>query len=321
MKRISVIAVFCLFSFFVLASNLEGISTDAIPVNRNGYVRINGSTSAEPMIKVIIMSILGVPFNWEKSFDGTRRIVPEEDYKIDQENEMLISNLYISGTHNAYTDLIVDNVDLIIVARAPSDDELVDAENNGVELEVVPIAYDGFVFINHVSNPVRYLALDEIQKIYTGQITDWGQICTLELPPMEIHPYQRNRNSGSQELMKNLVMGDLEMIDAPDMISFSMVGPINAITDDLLGIGYSVFFYAANIFPHDSIQMMGIYEVMPTRQTIHSREYPLTTEVYVVIRKDMTDDHPAVILRNWLLTEEGQKVISASGYVPISGDF
>lgn len=184
MKRISVIAVFCLFSFFVLASNLEGISSDAIPVNRNGYVRINGSTSAEPMIKVIIMSILGVPFNWEKSFDGTRRIVPEEDYEIDQENEMLISNLYISGTHNAYTDLIVDNVDLIIVARAPSDDELVDAENNGVELEVVPIAYDGFVFINHVSNPVRYLVLDEIQKIYTGQITDWGQICTLELPPM-----------------------------------------------------------------------------------------------------------------------------------------
>lgn len=321
MKRISVFAVFCLFSFFVHSSYLEAISTDVIPVNRNGYARINGSTSAEPMIKVILMSILGVTFHWEQSFDGTRRIKPDEEIEINPQDEILISNLYISGTHNAYTDLIVDNVDLIIVARAPSEDELQDAENNGVELEVVPIAYDGFVFINHVSNPVRYMGIDEIQKIYTGQITDWGQICTLELPPMEIHPYQRNRNSGSQELMEDLVMKDLEMIDSPDMISFNMVGPINAITDDPLGIGYSVFFYAANIFPHDSIQMIGIYEVMPSRETIQNKEYPLSTEVYAVIRADQPLDHPAVILRNWLLTEEGQKVISASGYVPISGDF
>jgi len=132
----------------------------------------------------------------------------------------------------------------------------------------------------------------------------------------EIHTYQRNRNSGSQELMEALVMGDLEMIDSPDMILDSMIGPINAIADDPLGIGYSVYFYANFMFPHESIKLISINGIAPTSANIADHSYSLTTEVYAVIREDAPPDQTAAMLRNWVLTEGGQAVVAKSGYVP-----
>jgi len=108
------------------------------------------------------------------------------------------------------------------------------------------------------------------------------------------------------------------MIDSPDMILDRMIGPINAIKDDPLGIGYSVYFYAKYIFPDDGVKILGIDGVLPSSETIAAGSYPLATEVYTVIREEMSPDHAAVHLRNWLLTEAGQEAINGSGYVPIS---
>jgi phosphate transport system substrate-binding protein len=58
--------------------------------------------------------------------------------------------------------------------------------------------------------------------------------------------------------------------------------------------------------------------IVPTYQTIRERTYPFTTEVHVVIRKGLDGASPAVRLRDWLLSEEGQTVVRESGYVPIS---
>jgi ABC-type phosphate transport system substrate-binding protein len=101
------------------------------------------------------------------------------------------------------------------------------------------------------------------------------------------------------------------------MIFESMVGPINAIRDDPLGIGYSVFFYASYMLPDENVSLLGIDGIAPTSETIASREYSLVTEVYAVVRADMPPDSSAIILRDWLLTEEGQEAIAESGYVPI----
>jgi phosphate transport system substrate-binding protein len=145
-------------------------------------------------------------------------------------------------------------------------------------------------------------------------VTQWSDLAGSE---GEIHTYQRNRNSGSQELMEKLVMRGEDMIDSPDMILESMMGPINAIKDDPLGIGYSVYFYAKYIFPDENVKMLAIDSVVPDSVTIAGGSYPLATEVHAVIREGMLQDHAAVQLRNWLLTAEGQEAIAGSGYVPI----
>jgi phosphate transport system substrate-binding protein len=110
------------------------------------------------------------------------------------------------GTHSAYLNLINGEADLILVARSPSMMEFELAQLSGVEFDIRPVALDAFVFIANENNPVDGLSLDEIQRIYTGELTNWDQVGG---PEGEIHPYQRDEQSGSQQLMLSLVMKGL----------------------------------------------------------------------------------------------------------------
>jgi phosphate transport system substrate-binding protein len=281
------------------------------------YPRIDGSTSAQPLQVHLACTIFEIPCSWQEGWaiDSTiMRYAP--DHGIDQSPRLLesINNINHSGTHGAYTNLIQGKTDFILVARAPSEDELQEARERGVEMDVQAVALDAFVFLVNAENPVEHLPLITIRDIYTGSISQWSDLSTGD---GEIHTYQRNRNSGSQELMEKLVMRGADMIDSPDMILESMMGPINAIKDDPSGIGYSVYFYAKYIFPDDDVKILGIDGVLPAAHTIAEGSYPLTTEVFAVIREEMPPDHAAVHLRNWLLAEEGQEAIGESGYVPI----
>ena len=292
----------------------------AVDISRLGveeYPRVDGSTSAYPLQITLACQILEVPCIWMEGdlFGTTRRIIPDPEFDGSSAQVEKIYNIWHSGTHGSYMNLIEGNADIIIVARPPSEDELQAAEQSDLHLEFKPIALDAFVFVVNEANPVDDITLDNIQNIYTGEITHW-----LKLGGSlgEIHTYQRNRNSGSQELMESLVMRGEPMVESPDMILESMMGPIHAISDDPLGIGYSVYFYAAFIFPHERVKMIAVDGVRPTFNNIADRSYPLTTEVYAVIRGDAPQESAERLLLDWLQTAEGQAAIAQSGYVPIS---
>jgi ABC-type phosphate transport system substrate-binding protein len=65
------------------------------------------------------------------------------------------------------------------------------------------------------------------------------------------------------------------------------------------------------------VKLLGVNGVLPTPETIANGSYPLATEVYVVIRADAAVEDPARLLRDWLLTEEGQAIVAKSGYIPL----
>lgn len=219
------------------------------------------------------------------------------------------------GTHSAYVNLIDHQADLILVARLPSKDELELAKAAQVTLHPQPIALDAFVFIVNESNPVVDLSLQELRGIYTGQLTNWQQVGG---EVSEIHPYQRNENSGSQELMRSLVMADLQMVDAPEMVLPKMFAPFYAVSDDPLGIGYSVFYYEENMAPRERVKLCAVEGVMPDKRSIQSLDYPFVTEVYAVVRGDLSTNNLAYQLWQWLQTSTGQELIAESGYVPLN---
>ncbi|MCJ7566883.1 MAG: substrate-binding domain-containing protein [Anaerolineales bacterium] len=284
--------------------------------NLQNYPRVDGSTSAYPLQIMLACQILNVPCIWLEGdlFGITRSIIPDPEFEGSSDRVEKIYNIWHSGTHGSYMNLIEGNSDIIIVARPPSEDELQAAEQADLHLEFKPIALDAFVFVLNEENPLEDIALDDIRNVYTGEITHWWQLGgSLD----EIHTYQRNRNSGSQELMESLVMRGAPMIESPEMILESMMGPINALSDDPLGIGYSVYFYAAFIYPHERVKMIAVDSVHPTFENIADRSYPLTTEVYAVIRGDAPQESAARLLLAWLQTVEGQAAVAESGYVPI----
>jgi ABC-type phosphate transport system substrate-binding protein len=294
------------------------VSTTTLPLIAEDYPDVDGSTSAHPLQTKIACHILGVECKWWEEgwlFDSTRRILPvEESFEDSLEYAEYIFNIQHNGTHGSYVNLIEGAADIILVARLPSDDELLLAQESGVTLDIQSVALDAFVFLVNTGNDVDDLPLDTIQDIYTGEITLWGEVGGGE---GVIQPYQRNRNSGSQELMENLVMQGTPMIDSPDMILEGMMGPINAISGDTMGIGYSVYFYAVYMFPNDYVKLIGVNGVYPTPETIADGSYSLATKVYVVIREGTPAGSTAVMLRDWLLTAEGQVLVAESGYVPV----
>lgn len=272
------------------------------------FPRLDGSTSTMPLTASIVCEIFEVPCHWFDGIDGFRYLVPELS---DAEE---IPSIAHHGTHDAYVNLIEKEADLIFVARRSSQDELELAAKAGVQLEVDPIALDAFVFILNEDNPVESLTISEIQDIYTGKITNWLEVGGEDA---EIHPYQRNENSGSQELMRTLVMKELRMVDAPEMILPKMMAPIYAVSDDINGIGYSVYYFEQFMAPNELIKVIAVDGIQPTQETIKSLHYPFTTEVYLATRNDLPGESIANQLREWMLSPLGQVVIAESGYVPL----
>lgn len=277
-----------------------------------------------------------------------------------------------SGTHGAWERLIKSEADIIFVARKPSPDELALASELSIDLDYRPVALDAFVFIVNELNPIDGLTLDQIQDIYTGRFTLWTELGikpARDIPQIvefmktmiraykeerwklyfgeggeggeadKIIAYQRNKNSGSQQLMLSLVMKDKEMsTPIHNLIGMTMISVYDNLAREHRGIAYTVYFYEKNMAtPRSTASMMtsyransrrrpdpqlrdhkviGVDGVAPNAKTIRSREYPFTTEVYMAIRADTPEDHTARRLRDFLLTPDGQKLVAKSGYVP-----
>jgi phosphate transport system substrate-binding protein len=273
------------------------------------YPRVDGSTSTLPLNMLIACTLMEIPCVWMQGFEGYMHLAPDLTA-----SEGDFPTITTSGTHGAYVSLITGESDLILVARRPSGDELHSANVAGVQLIPKPIALDAFVFILSDENPVENLTTRQIQDIYTGKLTNWQAVGG---PDLDIHPYQRNPNSGSQELMVKLVMKDLPMIDAPEMVLPMMMAPFYALSSDPLGISYSVYYFEEFMAGIEKVKLCAVDGVMPSYESIHSGDYPYITEVYAVVRDGLDPQSPAYQLWAWLLSPGGQEVVAESGYIPV----
>jgi len=187
-------------------------------------------------------------------------------------------------------------------------------------LEIAPIALEALVFIVNMSNPVDNLTTEQVQKIYTGEIANWGQVGGDDI---EIMAFQRNADSGSQVRMEKLVMQGLELAPAPlAFIEASMIGLVEGIRSfdgSASAIGYTVYYYANDMEMADGLKILSIDGVAPSDTTIASSEYPFVGSCYAAIRKDAAPGSPERILFDWLLGEEGRELIRLEGYVPVGG--
>ncbi len=267
---------------------------------------MDGSTSTFPLIRLLYCQIMGLRCYWDPYY------APRSINVTDAKSEL--PNITSTGTHTSYLRLIDSNADLILAARAPNESELDAAKAKGITLEVKPLALDAFVFLANRQNPVNTLSVEAVRNIYIGKVTNWAE---LGGAPGEIKAFQRDKDSGSQGLMDDLVLKGSTMIEAPDMIQTTMIGPINAVNVDPQAIGYSVYYYATMIFPLRQVKLLSIDGIAPTAETIADDTYPLTTKVFVAMRAEAAVTSTARFLRDWLLSPAGQALVRDSGYVPL----
>lgn len=271
----------------------EPISTEPI-FNLENYPRVDASLAIHPLVDSLASNFLGVP---------------EEELNYE----------YSKGrTSDVYKNLIDGNVDVIFAAE-PSPDDYAYAASKGVELDVKPTTSSAFVFIVNSENPVDNLTLEEVVKIYKGEITNWKEVGGEDA---EIVPYQRPNGSGSQTAMISLVMKDQDLMTAPSIkIAVGMGELVDAVAEydnSKNSLGYSYFYYINTMYKRDTIKMIGINGVKPTIETIKDGTYPIFTNGYIVTLKNIEEESNAAKWIEAVQSERGSKVIEAAGYVPVN---
>ena len=228
-----------------------------------------------------------------------------------------------TNTHPGYVRLINGEVDLLIVTQ-PSEEELALAKEKGVELEVIPVVKEGFVFYVNKENPINNLSSTEIQKIYAGEIDNWSSVGGANAA---IRAFQRPVNSGSQTGMLSLVMKDYELMEPikENLVETmqEIVNMVSSYDNGLNSIGYSYYYYAKTMFQGinkqvaDNIKFISIDGVEPTNDNIKSGLYPYTTAYYIVINKSEPENSLVRQMVNHMLSTRGQLVAEQIGYVPV----
>ena len=290
--------------------------TDPASVLSRTYPRVDGSTSTHPLAMVVACRLRGLPYRWEMPPSLQRTVVPD-----DRRHPLLAAqvdrNVRHHGTHEAWVALAARQTDLILVAREPSDREKIAARRAGVAFDVRPVARDALVVLAHAKNPVDGITVGRLRGIYAG--TGPARWSDLGGRDEEIEPFQREPDSGSQELMLKLVMRDAQIRDPIAIpVVHTMAGVVTRVAMREPGLAYSVYYYVTNMARNPAVKLLAVDGVRPDRQSIASGRYPLGEFVYVAVRRGAAG--PTLLLRDWLLGPDGQRLVKESGYVPLAGD-
>ncbi len=228
-----------------------------------------------------------------------------------------------SKSHASYQRLINGEVDMLFASVYPASDILEMAEDKGVELELIPIAYDAMIFFTNKDNPATGLTKEQISNIYViNTYENWTEIGGSDAL---LYPYCRNNDSGSHAQMeKHFLNGSEIHPEVQKETSYTMSNVLTDVmaakTDDPVGygLGYSIYYYYHNMDMfydvHNNLKLLAIDGVMPTDETIAKGSYPLSNNTYVVLRKDTPEDSPARMMAEFMLTEAGQQCVENAGY-------
>lgn len=225
-------------------------------------------------------------------------VYPETSCSFDGESFTPESALQYTNTRGAYKAVVDGTADIVLCA-SPSEDQLAYAKEKGVELEFVPIGCEAFVFIVNKENSVDNLTVEQVRGIYSGKYKNWSEIGGEN---SLIAALQRNESSGSQTAMLSFMNG--EEIKAKN----SVFGRT---------IGFSFRYYVEGIVEDGNIKMLSLNGVYPNAENIRNKTYPIVGEFYAIYRKD-NDNENIPLLIDWMLSEEGRKIVEESGYVGIN---
>lgn len=310
------LALFLCFVSGVYANGINDGQYSIDGISFENYPRVDGSTSTKTLSTIVACKLLGIGYEWQHSTSGTWAALPNQDEIPEEYSGFYGKRIKVSQTHGAFMNLIEGNTDIILTQSTMSAEEKEYADKLGVELIETPIALDAFIFLVNKDNPLRDLTVEQIQRIYTGELTNWQQVGGMNI---DLMPFVRPDNSGSQEIMKSMVMGDLEIADFPESSEIaSMAGVFSEVGSNSNAICYTFNFYKEKMVRVSNayIPKIAVNGIFPDESTIKNKTYPFTAKVYAIIRSDLDHNSMAYKVYEWLQTEEVHDMIIESGFVP-----
>lgn len=219
-------------------------------------------------------------------------------------------------------------------SRPLQPEERQQAQNQGYSLKEIPVALEGLAVAVHPDLAVDGLTVAQLRDIYLGNITNWQQVGGPNLP---IVPISRPEVGGTVEFFISTVLagqplastvkiaetttlalrmlgdspGSIYYASAPEVVEQCTVKPI-AIgrQPDQMVTPYAPPYVPPENCPEQRNQI--------NIEGIRSGDYPLTRRLFVIVREDgQLDQQAGEAYANLLLTDQGQQLIQAVGFVPL----
>ena len=192
--------------------------------------------------------------------------------------------------------------DIGLSSRALKDDEKASG------LKETTLALDGIAIIVNPQNPVQDLTLEQIAKIYTGEITNWKDVGGEDA---EIVLIGREAGSGTRDGFESIT-------DTKDACQYrqeltSTGDVITTVSRNPNAIGY-----ASLAAIKDSVKALTVNGVAPTEATVKDGTY-LVQRPFVLVTKEGTAlNETAQKFFDFATSADAASIISAAGAVPVA---
>ena len=210
------------------------------------------------------------------------------------------------GSGVGIASLIDSSCTIADSSRPIKESEIKKAIKKGVDPKANVVSMDGIAIIVHPANPVKALTKKQVKDIYTGSISDWSQ---LGGTPGKIVALSRDTSSGTYEAFAALALGGSNP-RADALLQASNQAIATTVSKTPQGIGYIGIGYIT-----ESVKAIPIDGVDCTKATVLSGKYPYARPLFMY-----TNGKPqgnAKLFIDFVLSEEGQKIVEEQGFVPL----
>ena len=213
------------------------------------------------------------------------------------------------GSGTGISALINGTTDICMASRPMKDKEreqmLAKYKSSGVE---VTVARDGLTVYLHEKNPVKELTMEQIKKIYLGEIKNWKEVGGKDAP---IILYGRENSSGTYVFFKEHVLENKDYAQTMQTLP-GTAAVVNAVTKDVTGIGYGGAGYAKGIKECAVKKDGSSPALLPVKENIDNNSYALSRGLYLYLKGAPEGNIKSFI--DWVLSPAGQEIVTKEGF-------
>jgi len=251
----------------------------------------------------------------------------EEQFKVVDARgaEAALFDLKRYGTPTAFSALENGAAQIGMASRPINDEEAARLVRAGTPNIRTPqhehvLGLDGLVIIVAQDNPAVSLSIDNIAKVFAGQISDWSEV---GLPPGRIRLYSVSQQSGTFSSFDSQVLQPRGLALAGSAkLLLSTAEVADAVAADVNGIGVTSFAFMRNAKGLNVESPCGLI-TRPSVFTVKTEEYPLTRRLFLYTAAKPA--HPQVKgFLDFTLSQRAQPVIASAQFVdqsPVSLGF
>jgi len=222
------------------------------------------------------------------------------------------------GSGTGVAALINKKCDIANASRLMKPKEIAQASDRGITVNRVVIAVDGLSVIANGNNPVNQLTVDQIGKIFRGEITNWKDVGGDDMP---ITMYGRQSNSGTFVFFRDAVLkGDYSQ-KMNRMNGNAQI--VEAVKQDRSGIGYVGVGYVKNATGLTVLKVAATakstYASPLNSVDVKSGKYPIARPLNQYISGSASGAIKAFL--EYELSPKGQRIVEEEGFFPIPAEY